>query len=465
MSTSQPNRLALALEYVARGWAVFPLFHIAEGKCSCNGRKNCRPGKHPLTHHGWKDASTDPAQVRAWWRDSPLANIGIATGVVSSLVVLDIDSEDARRVLDAAMASLGVTLPETWTVRTGDGWHHYFTVPSGLVVPSHNPIYPISLQGDKAYVVGVGSIHKTGRVYSWEHHLDDRTLAAAPDWLLADDWRREVGRSAKRLGLESLCEPRKGAPPCGAFRSEKVVEGNCSVPPCGTLELRNRSTPNPTCEDHEDHEDHENREDHVWLGETPEALIDHVKLTGPGQTDKRVEQLIRGLKLDLGLSLADGLKWVKRWHTLNAKHITDEHEWWTMEEKAQRGWKTFRIPLRSDAAVRAEQLARVGPSLPEVGRYSGRVSVQRAIGICAYVQAFAPGIAFFLSTRQLARALGHQQNDTAFKILRGLESDGLMQCVHRGTQGNNGLAAKWLYLGTLPVLGCMRETNPKDSDK
>jgi hypothetical protein len=454
--TPRTNRLDLALDYVARGWAVFPLHHTKGTACSCRGKaEGCKPGKHPRTHNGFYDASTDRRTLQQWWRRWPLANIGIATGAVSSLVVLDVDGEDARRVLDAAMASLGVTLPETWTVRTGDGWHHYFTSPSGLVVPTHNPINPISLQGDRAYVVGVGSIHETGRVYSWEHHLDDRTLAAAPDWLLADDWRREVVRSAKRLGLESLCLPRKGAPPCGAFRSEKGVEGNCSGPPCGAGSASPcfASTPLiPTCKDQEDQEDREDQEDHGWFGETPESLLDHLRLTASGQTDNRFFRLVRGLKLDLCLPFADGIKWVKTWHQRNAEHITHEHDWLIMEDKATRAWQTAKIPLRRGAHMHAARLARVGQSVPEEAMYKDGRSVQFAVRIIANLQALAPTLPFLLSQRQLAEALGHNQHDGASLILKRLQRDGLLDCVHPGTQGAKGLAAKWRYRGALPSL-------------
>jgi len=47
------------------GWPVFPLV----------------PGqKIPATPRGFKDATTDQAQIRAWWAAHPGRNIGIATG-------------------------------------------------------------------------------------------------------------------------------------------------------------------------------------------------------------------------------------------------------------------------------------------------------------------------------------------------------------------------------------------------
>ena len=60
-----------ALEYARRGWLVFAVHGIVGGDCTC-GRPTCdRPGKHPLTEHGYKDATTDETVVRRWWRQWP----------------------------------------------------------------------------------------------------------------------------------------------------------------------------------------------------------------------------------------------------------------------------------------------------------------------------------------------------------------------------------------------------------
>jgi hypothetical protein len=64
-----------ALAYAQRGWPVFP----------------CWPGqKNPMTDHGFKDATTDPARIRAWWAAQPDANVAIATGAPGP-DVLDVD--------------------------------------------------------------------------------------------------------------------------------------------------------------------------------------------------------------------------------------------------------------------------------------------------------------------------------------------------------------------------------------
>ena len=56
MSGRDDRNLRAALAYAKAGWRVFP----------------CIPGeKVPATSHGVKDATTDPAQIRAWWAAEP----------------------------------------------------------------------------------------------------------------------------------------------------------------------------------------------------------------------------------------------------------------------------------------------------------------------------------------------------------------------------------------------------------
>src|SRR5262245_12988593 len=88
--TCLENALALA----KWGYAVFPLHTpTRKGSCSCSQGLNCKhQGKHPRTQNGFKDATTDPKQIGRWWWRWPDANIGIATGEPSNLVVLDIDA-------------------------------------------------------------------------------------------------------------------------------------------------------------------------------------------------------------------------------------------------------------------------------------------------------------------------------------------------------------------------------------
>ena len=96
-----------------------------DGGCSCGNQKCPSPGKHPRTPRGAKDATTDPSQIKAWWQNWPDANVGIATGPESGLVVLDVDVDvekgtDGEASLRELEAKHG-QLPMTIEAETGRG--------------------------------------------------------------------------------------------------------------------------------------------------------------------------------------------------------------------------------------------------------------------------------------------------------------------------------------------------------
>jgi bifunctional DNA primase/polymerase-like protein/AAA domain-containing protein len=173
--------LRAALCYAARGWKVFPL----------------RPGgKVPLTRHGFRDATTDPAALRHWWCRHERANIGVATGAASGLWVLDVDRHDVDGdgadgvAALAALERLKGALPQTLLQQTPSGGHHrFFRVASGLDIRnSAGRVAPgIDVRGEGGYVAVAPSLDPAGTPYRWAERTDPAAaaLAAAPDWLLA----------------------------------------------------------------------------------------------------------------------------------------------------------------------------------------------------------------------------------------------------------------------------------------
>jgi Bifunctional DNA primase/polymerase, N-terminal len=136
------ERLRAALEYAEDDWPVFP----------------CEPGgKRPLTERGFLDASTDRAQIHAWFNSWPSANIGVPTGARSGFFVLDIDRDKwGFGTLESLESRFG-ELPRTRTVKTGrGGLHVYFKYPDdGTVIPnSTGRLGPgIDVRGEGGYVL------------------------------------------------------------------------------------------------------------------------------------------------------------------------------------------------------------------------------------------------------------------------------------------------------------------------
>jgi len=190
-----------ALGYARKGWHVFPLhWRTPEGRCSC--RTNCEnnAAKHPLTEHGFKDATTDETAIRGWWTKRPSANIGIATGAISKLAVVDLDGPNTQPLLRRE----GVFLPKTATVQTGRGYHAFYAHP-GCKVASKSAVLSdgsgskVDTRGDGGYVVAPPSVHITGKVYRWV--IENKDLPVFPDAILRLLERQEPG--GDRLNTDS----------------------------------------------------------------------------------------------------------------------------------------------------------------------------------------------------------------------------------------------------------------------
>jgi hypothetical protein len=111
----------------------------------------------------WKDNSTCNEEIIAsWWREYPDDNAGINCGE-SSLLVVDVDSEDAMRALKRLWKSESTGLPwdDAPTVATRRGWHLYFSQPRQ---PLGNSVSKLALgvdtRGAGGMVVAPGSVVK-----------------------------------------------------------------------------------------------------------------------------------------------------------------------------------------------------------------------------------------------------------------------------------------------------------------
>jgi hypothetical protein len=179
--------LQAALLYASLGWRVFPCHTPIKNGCSCG--KSCdNIGKHPRTEHGYLDATTDAPQIRAWWEQWPRANIGIATGGDSGIVVLDIDPDKGGALSLDDLLAQHEPLPDTIESLTGGGGRHIMFAHPGIAIKSSGGELGAGLdsRGDGGYIIAPPSLHKSGKRYEWEasSHPLDVPLAPMPTWLV-----------------------------------------------------------------------------------------------------------------------------------------------------------------------------------------------------------------------------------------------------------------------------------------
>lgn len=157
--------MGAALLLTSFGWHVFP----------------CRADKRPLTSRGFKDASRDRDQIIAWWEATPGALIGLATGAVSGIAVVDLDI-DAEKGIDgvSAIKSLGKLPVDTTIARTPrGGWHIYLQHHPDLPCSASKIGRGIDTRGNGGYVIAPPSPG-----YTWVRLPGTYKPAAPPPWLL-----------------------------------------------------------------------------------------------------------------------------------------------------------------------------------------------------------------------------------------------------------------------------------------
>lgn len=162
MKTFDMTNLDWALLYHSLGWSIVP---VEVGK------------KMPsVPWVSFQKSRADKEQIIEWWTKDPTAGIGVITGRVSGIVVVDVDVSrggDVEKVL---------SLSETGVVSvTGSGGFHCF-----YQYPIHKDKIPnsvgedgIDIRGDGGFIVLPPSIHHSGTKYQWKSE-DHKNLGVFP---------------------------------------------------------------------------------------------------------------------------------------------------------------------------------------------------------------------------------------------------------------------------------------------
>jgi len=161
------SNLDSAINLLRSSKPVFPACWTKDGACIPHGPKCEHPGKRPLV--SWKvyqDRLPTEEEVTECWTRWPDANIGMATGHLSGLLVVDCDSAEAtNHFLEAHPEAR-----HTFQVQTGrDGAKHfYFQFEEGIRNDAGKLLgLGIDIRGEGGFVVVPPSIHANGNPYRW----------------------------------------------------------------------------------------------------------------------------------------------------------------------------------------------------------------------------------------------------------------------------------------------------------
>ncbi|HVQ09539.1 MAG TPA: phage/plasmid primase, P4 family [Allosphingosinicella sp.] len=201
--TADNPLLDAALAYAARGWPVFPC--NPKNKQPLLAKLNDDAGKPIPNSGGVSRASTDPAEIGAWWKRWPKALIGLATGHPTvdagglRLFIVDFDprvEEDTgevwtlERLKGELEAQLGCEFPVTLAALTpSDGVHAYLLQNDDgpAITNSDNLPEHVDVRGLGGYVIAPPSVMgpnavkgQAGLKYRWHRKEPIGGIARAP---------------------------------------------------------------------------------------------------------------------------------------------------------------------------------------------------------------------------------------------------------------------------------------------
>ena len=173
---------AVALRYAALGYSVIPL---------------ARGGKRPHAMLGPVGgvhlASRDPDQVMDWWGLDMAANVGVATGSVNRLMVVDLDvkrGNNGIREFYSFLHGSAQPWPE-WsavpTVRTPSGGAHlWLRWPWDVPVPERPGILPgVDVKGDGGLVVAPPSMQLISPIIRPGERAGTGQVPVPYDWVVS----------------------------------------------------------------------------------------------------------------------------------------------------------------------------------------------------------------------------------------------------------------------------------------
>jgi hypothetical protein len=156
-----------AMAYLQKGFSIIP----------------CGKDKKPLLE--WKEfqhRKATPEEVQGWYEKNPDANIGIVTGAISGICVIDIDSEIGREnVMPYLLQDDAYITP---TANTPRGGSHFYFKCNDMEIGNNAGLIPGSdFRANGGFVIAPPSCNAQGKLYEWVNDLETPLKELPGDYL------------------------------------------------------------------------------------------------------------------------------------------------------------------------------------------------------------------------------------------------------------------------------------------
>lgn len=159
-----------ALHYLSLGFSVIP---VGEDK------------KPLIKWEEYQNRKPSEEEVKKWSFDFKNPNIGIITGSISGIIIVDIEAGGDT-----------TNLPPTVIAKTGGGgFHFYYKHPQKTVKNAVRIKDKTDIRGDGGYVIAPPSLHKSGNHYEWIVPIEEGEFAEPPNWIFESTSEKQTEES------------------------------------------------------------------------------------------------------------------------------------------------------------------------------------------------------------------------------------------------------------------------------
>ncbi len=139
-------------------------------------------GKRPLmVWREFQQRIASAGEIDRWFKHWPDANVGVVTGRISGIIVVDVDVRHGGPESVAEAEAAHGPLPPTVEAASGGGGRHLYYAHPGATLANRVAVRPgIDVRGDGGCVVAPPSVHPTGRRYAWVEAHSPGELAVVP---------------------------------------------------------------------------------------------------------------------------------------------------------------------------------------------------------------------------------------------------------------------------------------------
>lgn len=114
-------------------------------------------------------------EIKDWWTKYPQANIGIVTGLISGIAVIDLDDVETAKTALSDLIPDNLVFPIAKTPRGGEHW--YFACTDGKLRNNTKIVPGADLRANGGFVVAPPSTNGNGKGWRWRDKLRPDLLA------------------------------------------------------------------------------------------------------------------------------------------------------------------------------------------------------------------------------------------------------------------------------------------------